>query len=166
MNREQLESSIQVSLSSTMWVDGLQNQVRLRTKAIKEVQEYIESIEVQGRRNDPKNKMISIFTEIFRLNTCSHENAYFDDVDDVLQWKFIKDHMLYDDDQRHIPVPVFSYIKPTMGPRFLLHIMLSMGEFETELGFILHPTIRDSLRYVYVMIFKYAYSIMELRYML
>ena len=76
MNREQLESAIQVSLSSTLWIDGLQNQVRLRTKAIKEVQEYIESIEVQGRRNDPKNKMISIFTEIFRLNTCSHENAF------------------------------------------------------------------------------------------
>ena len=56
--------------------------------------------------------------------------------------------MLYDDDQRHIPVPVFSYMKPTIGPRFLLHIMLSMGEFETELDFILHPTIRDSLRYV------------------
>ena len=42
---------------------------------------------------------------------------------------------------------MFSYVKPTIGPRFILHIMLSLGEFETELDLILYPTLRDYLRY-------------------
>ena len=59
----------------------------------------------------------------------------------------MKKHILYEDDLRHLPIPVFSYIKPTMGPRFILHIMLSLGDFDTELDLIPHPTLRDSLRY-------------------
>ena len=62
-------------------------------------------------------------------------------------WSFLQEHMLYDDDLRHIPIPVFSYVKPTMGARFLLHVMLSLGDFDTEVDLILHRTLRESLRY-------------------
>ena len=34
-----------------------------------------------------------------------------------------------------------------MGPSFLLHIMLSLGEFDTEVDLILNRTLRESLRY-------------------
>ena len=34
-----------------------------------------------------------------------------------------------------------------MGPRFIHHIMLSLGEFDTEVDLILHRTLRGSLRY-------------------
>ena len=75
------------------------------------------------------------------------ENPFYGSVNDQEQWSFIKKYILHEDDLRHLPIPVFSYIKPTMGPRFILHIMLSLGEFDTELDLILHPTLRDSLRY-------------------
>ena len=51
---------------------------------------------------------------------------------------FCKKIFLIDDGNKNLPIPVYSYVKPTMGPRFLLHIMLSMGEFETEIDLILH----------------------------
>lgn len=47
--------------------------------------------------------------------------------EDNSEWNFIERNFLYDDKNRHIPIPVYSYIKPTMGPIFLLHIMLSLG---------------------------------------
>ena len=38
-------------------------------------------------------------------------------------------------------------MKPTLGVQFILHILLSMGHFATEIDLTLHPTIRESLRY-------------------
>ena len=34
-----------------------------------------------------------------------------------------------------------------MGIRFILHILLSLGHFETEVDLVLHTTLRESLRY-------------------
>ena len=41
----------------------------------------------------------------------------------------------------------FSYIAPTMNTSFLLHIMLSLGRFETEIDIFLHRTLRECFRY-------------------
>ena len=62
-------------------------------------------------------------------------------------WNFIQENLLYDDEHRHLPIPVFSYVKPTLEPRFMLHILLSMGQFETDIDLILHQSLRESLRY-------------------
>ena len=48
----------------------------------------------------------------------------------------------FDDDHEHLSIPVYSYIKPTMGVQFILHILLSMGHFATEVDLISHPTIQ------------------------
>ena len=53
----------------------------------------------------------------------------------------------FDDDHEHLPIPVYSYIKPTMGVQFMLHILLSMGHFSTEVDLISHSTIRECLQY-------------------
>ena len=55
--------------------------------------------------------------------------------------------MTYVDEKEHLPIQVFSHIIPTMGVSFLLHIMLSMGRFETEVDLTLHGNIRNCLRY-------------------
>ena len=34
-----------------------------------------------------------------------------------------------------------------MGVSFILHVMLSMGEFQTEVDLIMHQTIRGCLKY-------------------
>ena len=39
---------------------------------------------------------------------------------------------------KHLPIPVFSYINPTMGTQFILHLLLSMGYFSTEIDLTLH----------------------------
>ena len=53
----------------------------------------------------------------------------------------------FDDDHEHLPIPVYSYIKPTMRVQFILHILLSMGHFVTEIDQISHFTIRKCLQY-------------------
>ena len=62
-------------------------------------------------------------------------------------WKVMKINIHNEVDLRHLPIPVYSYVNPTLGPRFILHIMLSMGEFYSEYYLILHQTLRELLRY-------------------
>ena len=63
----------------------------------------------------------------------------------VNSWEYI----WIDDDSEndHLPIPVYSYIKPTMGTQFILHLLLSMGHFSTEIDLTLHATLRESFRY-------------------
>ena len=52
-------------------------------------------------------------------------------------------HLVYDDLlEQHLPIPVYSYIRPDMGTKFLLHILLSLGRFITEIDLIQHELFR------------------------
>ena len=66
--------------------------------------------------------------------------------DDLETWQtYCK--FIYQNTEKHLPVPVYNYIKPTIGTRFILHILLSKGNFETEYDLISHPSLKESLRY-------------------
>ena len=61
---------------------------------------------------------------------------------------FVNNELVYNDDEKEqLPIPVFSYIAPTMKTSFILHFMLSEGHFETEIDLLLHPSVKECLRY-------------------
>ena len=55
--------------------------------------------------------------------------------------------MIYEYPARHLPVPVYFFINPKMSTRFILHLLLSMGYYDTEYDMILHPTLNESFSY-------------------
>ena len=62
--------------------------------------------------------------------------------------KFVLEEIIHiNRNEDHLPIPVYSYLKPTLGVQFIHHVMLSLGRFATEIDLTMHPTIRDSLRY-------------------
>ena len=78
-------------------------------------------------------------------STSSHSDN--ESQDDAMM-KQINDFWIDEDTNNiHLPIPVFSYIKPTMGTQFLLHLLLSMGHFSTEIDLTLHENLRESFRY-------------------
>ena len=128
------------------WIDGLQRQVRVRKKALPEIMIHLDHLsqetEIVGECH------ISIMITLFRrinfviesMDERSNENETF--------YEHVINNLLYDDkDKDHLPIPVFSYITPTMTTSFLLHIMLSMGQFETEIDICMHPTLRQCFQY-------------------
>ena len=72
-------------------------------------------------------------------------NRHSDDLDDEVDF-ILKCFRHEDDDIEHLPVPVYSYIKPTMGPQFILHILLSMGHSSAKIYLTHHATLRECLR--------------------
>ena len=62
--------------------------------------------------------------------------------------KFVLEEIIHvNRKEDHLPIPVYSYLKPTLGVQFIHHVMLSLGRFATEIDLTMQPTIRDSLRY-------------------
>ena len=95
-------------------------------------------------RNIYNTRVIKWFQRICILERKCNESMSDSDTDD---WEFIMKNLLYDDESKHLPVPVYSYVKPSLGTRFVLHLLLSLGHFETELDLLLHRSLRDSLKY-------------------
>ena len=147
IGREKLELILMESLHTSVWIDGLQNHVLVRVKAFDEISTFLDDLVINEEIDHPvtviKTYLLGIIQLYQEFNSC-------DDIesgDRYDKWCFIKEHMIYDDSLKHLPIPVYSYVKPTMGPRFLLHVMSSLGEFDTEVDLLLHHSIRESLRY-------------------
>lgn len=147
LGRERLENVLDDSIWNSLWVDGLQNQVCLRLKDLPEVIEFLELQDIPEDNQNSRYVMKTYFKKVSHYHNMFSENENYGSETDHELWAFMNNGILHDDDLRHLPIPVFSYVRPTMGPRFILHLMLSMGEFDTELDLILHRTLRDSLRY-------------------
>ena len=146
MSQEDAENMIHPDLNLSCWINGLNYQVKLRKNALPEVNDFldrihpIENYEYLADYEDPTHLMALLIRRITSLV----ENEVDYDEEEVA---FVNKHLLIDDEKPHLPVPVFSYVRPTMGHKFILHVLLSLGHFETELDLLSQPTLRQSLRY-------------------
>jgi hypothetical protein len=140
ISRQKLNEMISIELFESSWVDGLQHKVMVRKRALPEIMQYCESIDIRGI-DESLTLMIALFTDINKELQS-----------DVVLNESFRSHIemnLLDDDEsfEHLPCPVYSYIKPTLGPQFLHHVLLSMGQFSTEVDLLMHGDIRECFRY-------------------
>ena len=147
LNRKSIEEKLNNDLKLSCFIDGVQHQVRIRKKALPEIYEYIESLNRPDDFLHPICIMIDLFLHIKTLLTTSASNNRELNNQETIQLNHLNEELLYDDDKRHLPVPVYSYSRPTIASQFILHILLSLGHFSTEVDLLLHPNIRESLRY-------------------
>ena len=73
--------------------------------------------------------MVSLFRHLHHVaQNCANLN----NTDQILP-DFVNKHIFYNDDNdEHLPIPVYSGIKPSMAPKFILNTLLSLGIFSTE----------------------------------
>ena len=140
-----LEIFINEDLKKSCWIDSLQKQVYIRKKAFDEVICFLNK-RILVQCTDSFTIMYNWIKEIHRLSLIDSAEDVNDN--DKERWDFVRKNLIFNDEkEKHLLIPVFSYVKPTMGTRFILHVLLSLGYFETELDLILKPSIRESLRY-------------------
>ena len=146
---QDLDKNIQIELTGTSWIDCLQRRVRVRKKALPEIMQWFDSRcnELYMVHSDHEDSIIELFTRIFAIYYSDDKGrGIMDDLDDAEYLDFLnhveKKLILNDDEEDHLPVPVFSYIIPTMNTLFILHILLSMGRFETEIDLTMHQSFR------------------------
>jgi predicted GIY-YIG superfamily endonuclease len=144
---DNLDKKLSDCVFKSIWVDGLLHQIRLRKKALPEVKQYLDSVDTN---NDEHPEALMIMLELFKKIMYLMDSNNEDDLNDndTTVLGFVLENLIDNNDaQDHLPVPVFSYIRPTNGVQFLHHILLSMGQFTTEIDLVLHQSIRESFRY-------------------
>ena len=84
--------------------------------------------------------------EVRNIDSFDNEN---DNREETIFCTHACDNLLHVDDKSEelLLIPVFLRIKPTQGPSFLLHILLSMGRFETEIDLKLYEIVKSCFRY-------------------
>ena len=111
------------------WVDGLGRRILLRKMALKEVNTYLENI------SEENVQIHSWLLRNYLIRMIEINNN-----DGILEEKFV-----HDDLGEVLPIPVFSSVTPHNPVPFLLHMMLMLGEFETELDLRMQGSMRESL---------------------
>jgi hypothetical protein len=122
---EELDNDV----SSCAWYDALGRRVRLRKHALPELVKRLEGL----AETDFKNYYSwELRARLLSLTTTS---------DGVDHDRFVNS----EDCGELLPIPVCSNITPNTPAPFLLHLMLMLGEFETELDLRMQGTMRESL---------------------
>ena len=109
---------------------------------------WCDKIDVKLKNEDPiKNEsdgskeMIYIFRKINHV--VQSDSSVFTNEEPSFLEHAESNLIFVDPDNAHLLIPVYSYLKPSMGVQFLHHILLSMRIFSTEIKLKLHGTIRD-----------------------
>ena len=122
-------AGLSVDIRQCCWYDGIGRRVRLRLRALEEVKMHLETL---------SEETISVDSWILRetlLIICNHNESESD-----------RQLFIYDDSTEHdLPIPVYSSVTPHNAVEFLVHMMLMLGEFETELDLQMQGSMRESL---------------------
>jgi hypothetical protein len=142
---EDLQKAISDDLHCTMLIDGFQHVVKLRVKALPEVRGHLENIRSVPELTESVADTMNLLQKIIDTTEASTLGTYMGD-DEFAFLQHCNNHLLDRASDGHLPTPVYSYTRPTCGHKFVMHILLSMGEFTTEAELMMHSSLRDCLR--------------------
>ena len=146
LKRDEIVEKLSQTLKRSIWINGFQRQVYLRIPAISEVMNYLNNDDFIDRNLVKNKEMIQLLQEVFALvERLRHGDDFSDNERSDLD--FYMSELLYDDSDKRLPIPLYSFTRPSIGEKFILHILLSLGHFATEWDLLHHRTIRESFRY-------------------
>jgi hypothetical protein len=151
MKAEEIHDTLRIDLIKTLLIDGLQRQIKIRSFAIDELGEYLktELIEFEiALQSDPH--IIEMNRYLTSICTLCIKERRGDELDEreSAYLIHINDNILErGTEHEHLPVTVYSFTKSTMGIHFIVHILLSMGSFKTELDLFMQASLRECLRH-------------------
>ena len=146
LKRDEMVDKLSQNLKRSIWINGFQRQVYLRIPAISEVIHYLNHDDCIDHNLEENKAMIQLLQEIFALvEKFQHGDVFSNDEKSDLD--FYMSELLCDDSNKHLPVPLYSFTRPSIGEKFILHILLSLGHYSTEWDLLHHRTLRESFRY-------------------
>jgi len=122
------EQLVDYDVMKTAWVDGLNCRIRVRSRAIPEILKYINE---PGRRDRTERIVCRLFLMLHECVNLDGEELN-EETRDGFHMQTVREMFLELGDNTKLPIPVFSNIKPTTPHRFLIHLLLSMGDFNNE----------------------------------
>lgn len=126
----EMKEAITANVTTSHWIDVLGRRFRLRFRALEEVLVYLSAMDADSLRYAYSRKLRQHLMSV---------------LPDVKERRITLSHFVAEEEDKLLPIVVFSSIKPSHPTEFLLHILLSLGRFETELDFQVAGSFRESL---------------------
>jgi predicted GIY-YIG superfamily endonuclease len=158
-NIDLIRKYIKEDLRESRWIDGLGHEVKLRPAALAELKLYLREpetrLDVREQRCKP---MVSLLKQLIRMyeshgltigpfksESCTNVSAG----SNAGEWMELQSRFLVIDENpaKILPIPVFSNVKPALATRFMLHLLLSMGKFDTEIDLLHNASLLEAFRY-------------------
>ena len=126
LSLDEITSGLHKDVKCCQWIDGLGRRIRLRKNSINAFATHLRSLDC-AKIEPHSREFIKFFL------TCVDE----DKVDHLSQF-------VIDDGLEQSPIVVFSRIAPEQTTKFALHLLLVLGEYDTELEFKKSSSFRES----------------------
>ena len=110
-------------------------QIKLRLKALPELEAYLRREQRKDHYYLTHRHMLHLFADILDSERTVGRTRALHSSEALSKWQTYRANLLHCEDQ--LPIPVFSFIKPILGRRFILHVLLSMGKFSNKLDLML-----------------------------
>ena len=130
------------SLRESHWVDCLGHVVTIRACAAKTLLKKIENKYFFPSDNDRHNPMRKLLIEVCTLQVSAEADTLVRLRKRV--WEKLRPVFISGDHKDHMPIVVFSNVKPKNASKFVIHVLLSLGRFQTEVDLWRLPSMRQA----------------------
>ena len=153
LNEEAVENMLSDDLRVCPWIDCLGRRIKLRELALNELLvmveknlEEFEALDEYSEQNEFRIEMNLTVKDMIEAYQASE--AGIDHDDEIWVETTVADfiHVEDSEESRNLPIPVVSNTSPTNAHQFLIHIVLSLGKYDTEFDALTHRTSRDCFR--------------------
>ncbi len=152
---EKLNDYLHIDPWKCSWINGLGHVIKLRASAIPRLTKYLNSQVDICSKFQTQADMIQLLRSIcslhsrFGVTLGRQESNQLHTMSDVeqKQWADLQ-HRFVDTScqQKHVPLNVFSNLRPHAGVRFLWHVMLTLCSFRNELDLLMSPTFWNAFK--------------------
>ena len=127
---DDLDKNITIDLKLSSLIDCLERKVKLREMALPELLEWCDYVEGEINENEidlinsnGQHEMIDLFRDINNI-IIKHKTGVTMDEGEHDFYTHVNENLIYkNEEELHLPIPVFSHLRPTMGAQFVNHIL-------------------------------------------
>ena len=154
------DSYLHWDVHESAWIDGLGHQLFVRPKAVTQVLDWLHAMDDDrkfycGDHQVPlivptiaRDSMVQLFEEL-QLFSDPETNMNEDEAHAETLRRFFGPCMspYASRSLKDLPIIWYDPIPPTQGHRFVIHLLLSMGQFDNEMNLFTHQTMRQCFEY-------------------
>jgi hypothetical protein len=123
--KDEILNGLDTDVTKCQWIDGLGRRIWIRKCAIQDFVSHISSIS----ESDLNESSLCLRAHLVSLlqTVTSNSSSIF----------------VFDDKSKETPTIVFTRINPQQNMKFIYHVLLQLGQHDTELDFKRHGTLRE-----------------------
>lgn len=125
MKKEEIANGLKQDIRSCWWIDGIGRRICLRKCAILDFVSHLGQL--RDNLLDCDSILLRDYLEESLLHVLEGGTSIF----------------VYDDGKRETPTVVFNRVNPQQNMRFVYHVLLQLGKYDTELDFKHCSTLRE-----------------------